>query len=241
MWPSPLIIFFALLAAALVGGLWLYGPGVARARLGVDEVVSTLMLNFIAIALTSWLVDGPLLARGSANSATPPIAPGAELPRFLPPSAVGLGLAISVALVVLYGVWERRSVSGFQSNLVGLSPRFSRAVGIDVGSAYIRMMVVSGAIGGLAGAIHVLGLVHRFVAGFSPGYGFTGIAIALLGRNSALGVLLGALLFGALSSAGSTIQLFSNVPIEIVQILQGAVMIFAVAKFRSARGGEARA
>ena len=89
-----------------VGGLWLYGAGVARARLGVDEVVSTLMLNFIAIAVTSWLVDGPLLARGSANSATPPIAPGAELPRFLPPSDVGLGLVISVALVVLYGVWS---------------------------------------------------------------------------------------------------------------------------------------
>jgi ABC-type uncharacterized transport system permease subunit len=86
-------------------------------------------------------------------------------------------------------------------------------------------------IGGLAGGIHVLGLVHRFVAGFSPGYGFTGVAIALLARNSAFGVALAAILFGALSSAGANIQLFSNVPLEIVEILQGAVMIFAVAQF----------
>jgi simple sugar transport system permease protein len=93
------------------------------------------------------------------------------------------------------------------------------------------MMVISGLIGGLAGGIHALGLVHRFVAGFSPGYGFTGIAIALLGRNSAFGIILAAVVFGALSSAGATIQLFSDVPIEIVEIMQGAVMIFAVARF----------
>jgi simple sugar transport system permease protein len=92
------------------------------------------------------------------------------------------------------------------------------------------MMVVSGIIGGVAGGIHTLGLVHRFVAGFSPGYGFTGVAIALLARNSAFGVALAAILFGALSSAGANIQLFSSVPIEIVEILQGAVMIFAVAQ-----------
>jgi simple sugar transport system permease protein len=115
--------------------------------------------------------------------------------------------------------------------MVGLNPRFSRAVGIDVPATLLSMMIASGLIGGLAGAIHVLGLVHRFVAGFSPGYGFTGIAIAVLGRNSAIGVAVGAVLFGALSSAGATIQLFSDVPIEIVEILQGAVMIFAVAKF----------
>ena len=103
------------------------------------------------------------------------------------------------------------------------------------------MMVASGLIGGLAGGIHALGLVHRFVAGFSPGYGFTGIAIALLGRNSAFGIILAAIVFGALSSAGANIQLFSDVPIEIVEIMQGAVMIFAVAQLGFAPGGQGRA
>jgi ABC-type uncharacterized transport system permease subunit len=240
-WPSFLLISFALVVAALVGGAWLIGPAVARARLGVDETVTTLMLNFVAINVTSWLVNGPLLARGSANSATPPIAAAAELPRLLPPTSLSLGFLISLAMVIAFGFWEHFTVAGLRSRLVGLNPRFSRAVGIDVSSTFIAMMIVSGMIGGLAGGIHALGLVHRFVSGFSPGYGFTGIAIALLGRQTAIGVAIGAVVFGALSSAGATIQLFSDVPIEIVEILQGAVMIFAVAQFGFARWGAARA
>jgi simple sugar transport system permease protein len=195
----------------------------------VDEVVTTLMLNFIAVGLTSWLVNGPLLARGSANSATPLIAANGELPRLLPPTTLHLGFIISLTIVMLYGIWSRFAVGGLRSRLVGLNPRFSRAVGIEPAPIFLASMIVSGAIGGLAGGIHALGLVHRFVSGFSPGYGFTGIAIALLARNSAIGVIIAAVLFGALSSAGANIQLFSDVPIEIVQILQGAVMIFAVA------------
>jgi general nucleoside transport system permease protein len=229
-WPSLALIPFTLAAAAIVGGAWLIAPGILRARLGVDEVVTTLMLNFIAVGLTSWLVDGPLLARGSANSATSSIGVNAELPRLLPPTTLHLGVVLSLALVAAYGFWSRFAVGGLRSRLVGLNARFSRAVGIDPVATFLGAMIASGAIGGIAGGIHTLGLVHRFVAGFSPGYGFTGVAIALLARNSALGVTLAAILFGALSSAGANIQLFSNVPIEIVEILQGAVMIFAVAQ-----------
>jgi simple sugar transport system permease protein len=228
-WPSALVILAALAAASIIGGLWLVGPGVLRARLDVDEVVTTLMLNFIAISITSWLVNGPLLARGSANSATPLIAANAELPRLMTPTSLHLGFVISLVLVMLYGVWARLAVGGFRSRLVGTNPVFSRAVGIEPSRIFVMMMIVSGVIGGLAGGIHALGLVHRFVGGFSPGYGFTGIAIALLARNSAIGIIVASILFGALTSAGANIQLFSNVPIEIVQILQGAVMIFAVA------------
>jgi simple sugar transport system permease protein len=148
-----------------------------------------------------------------------------------------LGFVISLALVIAYGFWGRMTVGGFRSRLVGLNARFSRAVGVEPGRVLFAAMVASGALGGLAGGIHALGLVHRFVSGFSPGYGFTGIAIALLARNSALGVALASVLFGALSSAGANIQLFSDVPIEIVEILQGAVMIFAVAQFRRGRAG----
>ena len=229
-WPAVLLIPFCLVVAALIGGAWMILPGALRARLAVDEVVSTLMLNFIAIDLTSWLVNGPLLARGSANSATPPIGAAAELPRLLPPTSLHLGLLLSLALVVAYGFWGSLTTAGFRSRMVGLNPRFSRAVGIEPRAVVFGAMIASGVIGGLAGGIHALGLVHRFVAGFSPGYGFTGVAIALLARNSAFGVVLAAILFGALSSAGASIQLFSNVPIEIVEILQGAVMIFAVAQ-----------
>ena len=146
-WPRALLVPFALGGAAIVGGAWLVAPGLLRARLGVDEVVTTLMLNFIAIDLTSWLVDGPLLARGSANSATPLIGAAAELPRLLPPTTLHLGFLISLALVIAYGVWSGFAVGGFRTRLVGLNPRFSRAVGIELPRVFLGVMIASGVVG----------------------------------------------------------------------------------------------
>jgi simple sugar transport system permease protein len=228
--PAAIHILLVLLAAGLVGAVWMGVPGVLKAKLDVDEVVTTLMLNFIAIGITAYLVNGPLFAPGSANSATRPILASAELPRLLPPSTLNLGFVIACLMLIGYALWNRFAPLGFEARLTGLNPLFSRAVGINVPAVVIKVMLISGAIGALAGALHTLGIVHRFVAGFSPGYGFTGIAVALLGRNSAIGILLAGLVFGALASSGATIQLFSDVPIEIVQILQGTVMVFAVAK-----------
>ena len=111
-----------------------------------------------------------------------------------------------------------------------MNARFSTAIGLDVPGLVFKMMLLSGVIGGLAGGVHALGTVFRYVSGFSPGYGFVGIAVALLGRGNAWGMLLAAILFGALATSGATIQLFSSVPIEIVNVLQGLVMIFAVAR-----------
>jgi ABC-type uncharacterized transport system permease subunit len=232
--PAVLLLPLCLLLSVLGGMVWMLVPALLKARLDVDEVVTTLMLNFIAISLTAYLVNGPLLAPGSANSATPMIDAAARLPRLMPPSTLNAGFLIALLLLVAYWWWGKRTALGFETRIAGLNPRFAKAVGIDVPGLLIRMMLLSGAIGGLAGGVHALGNVGRFVAGFSPGYGFTGIAIALLGRGSATGIFLASVLFGALATSGATIQLFSDVPIEIVSILQGLVMIFAVARFGSA-------
>jgi ABC-type uncharacterized transport system permease subunit len=229
--PSIVLLPLALIVSVLVGALWMLLPGLLKARLDVDEVVTTLMLNFIAVSLTAYLVNGPLLAPGSANSATPMVDAAARLPKLLPPSTLNAGFIIAVALLLLYWLWGSRTALGFETRIAGLNARFATASGIDVPMLIVKMMLLSGAIGGLAGGIHALGTVGRFVSGFSPGYGFTGIAVALLGRGSALGIFLAAILFGALATSGATIQLFSDVPIEIVSILQGMVMIFAVARF----------
>ncbi len=229
--PAAVLVPVALVASVVIGALWMLLPGVLKARLDVDEVVTTLMLNFIAISLTAYLVNGPLLAPGSANSATPMVDAAARLPKLMPPSTLNAGFLIAIALLVLYWLWDRNTASGFETRIAGLNARFAIASGIDVPMLIIKMMLLSGAIGGIAGGIHALGTVGRFVSGFSPGYGFTGIAVALLGRGSAVGILLAAILFGALATSGATIQLFSDVPIEIVNVLQGMVMIFAVARF----------
>jgi simple sugar transport system permease protein len=221
----------ALIASAVVGTLWMVIPGLLKSRLDVDEVVTTLMLNFIAVSLTAYLVNGPLLAPGSANSATPMIADAARLPKLMRGSTLNAGFLIALAFVILYWLWGKWAALGFETRIAGMNARFAIASGMNVPGLVFRMMLLSGAIGGIAGGVHALGNVFRYVSGFSPGYGFVGIAVALLGRGNAWGILLAAILFGALATSGATIQLFSDVPIEIVNILQGMVMIFAVARF----------
>lgn len=229
--PGPLLIVVASLAGVASGAGVVLGPGLLRGRWGVDEVVTTLMLNFIVAGIAGWLVNGILLAPGVANSATSLVAPHARLARLLPPSSVHLGLVIAVTAVAIYGWWLRSTSLGFEFRVTGQNPEFAMAEGIRVSRVVLLAMVLSGAVGGLGGAAHALGALGRFVVGFSPGYGFTGIAVALLGRNSAVGITLAALLFGALASSGAAVQLFSDIPLDIVNVLQGVVMIFAVAEF----------
>jgi simple sugar transport system permease protein len=228
--PGLPLIVLELAAGALVGGVWLVLPGWLKAQLDVDEVVSTLMLNFVAINFTAYLVNHVFLAPGAGNSQTPLIAEQGWLPRLMPPATLSLGFIIALLLLLAYDLWGRFTPLGYEARVTGLNARFSRAVGIDVPGLIIKTAAISGLIGGLAGASHAAGLVHRFVAGFSPGYGFTGLAVVLLGRNSAVGMLIGGLLFGALASAGTTVQLFSDIPIQIVDVLQGTVTVFAVVR-----------
>jgi ABC-type uncharacterized transport system permease subunit len=223
--PGWLLIGICVLAGTLAGAIWSVPPAYLRARLGVDEVVSTLMLNFVAIGIASWIVNTALLAQGTANSASEPIAPQAELPSL--GGNVTLGLLLALVAAAGYGIWARGSAAGYELRMTGLNPAFAQVSGIPVRRVVAGAMLWSGVIAGAGGAAHALGVVHRFVDGFSPGYGFTGIAIALLARNGAIGVVMASILFGALASAGSTIQLFSDIPLDIVDVLQGTIMVFA--------------
>lgn len=225
---GPAVIPVAMAAGAGAGVIVSGIPGWLKARWNVDEVVTTLMVNFVVTGVTGWLVTSFLQAKGVANSATPLIGQQAWLPDLLPPDNLTSGVLIGLVLAVAYAIWLRHSVRGYELRQTGLNPRFAAAQGIRVGRVIIVAMILSGAIAGLGGAAHALGVVHRYVDGFSPGYGFTGIAVALLGRNSAVGVVIGAILFGALASAGTTAQLFSDIPVDIVNVLSGTVMIFAV-------------
>lgn len=228
--PGPVVMLVALVAGMVAGVATNAVPGVLRARWAVDEVVTTLMFNFVVAGVVGWLVTSFLQAEGVANSATRLIPAAARLPRLMPPYQLHLGIVVGLALVVGYAVWIRYSALGYELRQVGVNSRFAVAQGINERRVVLLAMLLSGAIAGIGGGIHALGVVHRFVEGFSPGYGFTGVAVALLGRNSALGVTIGALLFGALASAGATVQLFSDVPLDIVDVLSGTVMIFAVVK-----------
>lgn len=223
-----LLMPLALLAGAAAGLAWLWLPGWLLARRGVDVVVSTLMLNFVASGIAGTLVNGPLLSPEAGNNVTPPIHAAAELPRLMPPSTLHAGFLLGLLVLVAYAVWCRRTPAGFEGEIVGLNARFARAVGVSVPRTIIHAMTLSGLVAGLGGAAHGLGQIHRFTDGFSAGYGFTGLAIALLARNDPWGLLLGSILFGGLASAGTTIQLFAAIPLDLVDVIAGTVMIVAV-------------
>ncbi|HID62546.1 MAG TPA: ABC transporter permease [Anaerolineae bacterium] len=229
--PGPLILTIALFTAGLVGGVWALIPGYLKAKLGVDEIVTTIMLNYVAIHFTSYLVNYPFAVPGLANAMSPVVAPSATLPRLMPPSQLNFSFILALLAVVATAFLLNRTTLGYELRTYGANPIFARWSGIPSASLILRVMLVSGALGGLAGAGQVLGVNYRFVANFSPGYGFDGIAVALLGRNSAWGAFLGALLFGALRSGGSTLELMMDIPLELIRILEAAIIFFVTAQF----------
>jgi simple sugar transport system permease protein len=233
--PGLIVIPAALLLAAAVGAAWSFVPGFLRARWQVDEVVTTLMLNFVAIQLTSYLVNGPFLALGTANSMSPLVAPEARLGSLAPPSQLSIGFPLAIAAAVGFWFVFQRTALGYELNLVGSSSRFAATAGISLARVIIVAMVISGVIAGVAGAVQILGVNGRFIDHFSPGFGFTGIAVALLGRNTAIGCVLAALFFGALSNGSAMMQLFSDIPLDLVNLLSGVVMILAVVNLAGLR------
>jgi ABC-type uncharacterized transport system permease subunit len=225
--PGLPLIVFAFVLAALAGGLWGLIPGYLKARLRVDEVVTTIMLNYVAIDFTSYMVQsGPFFVPGMANAMSKTVAKQAQLPRLMPRSQFNASFFIALASVVIMIVIMQRTRLGYETRLTGDNPLFARWSGVLVGGTILKVMFLSGLFGGIAGAGQVLGVHYNFTARFSRGFGFDGLTIALLARNSPLGVLIGALLFGALRSGGTTIELFTDVPIDLVDIVQALIIYF---------------
>ncbi len=237
--PRFLAIPIAILAAAAGGGLWGAIPGYLRARFGVHEVINTIMMNFLAVGITGYLVVNHLKEQGQMIPHTPEIAEAYQLQGFGRSdwgqalgldSANPLGPSLILALAAVALVWLifRRSVEGYRLRVLGLSPPAARYSGISTGRLTVRAMAVSGALAGLVGVHEVLLYRHRFLDNFSSGLGFLGIAVALMGRNHPLGVLLASLLFGFLNTGALEIDIFTEVPRELVVVMQAMVILFVV-------------
>jgi len=229
--PPLLIIPLSLLTAGIVGGAWCYFPAILRSRLQVDELVTTILLNHVAILFTEYLVNGPFLVPGLANAMSPQISESARLPRLLPPSQLNASFlfALLAALFTIYLM--TRTKFGYEIRMVGDNAQFARWSGINVVSVIEKVMVFGGIFGGLAGAGQVMGVHYRFIAGFSSGLAFTGITVALLVRNSPLGVLLASLLFGMLRSGSATMEIMTDVPRDLIRVLEATIIFFAAIEF----------
>jgi ABC-type uncharacterized transport system permease subunit len=227
--PAFIHLPLALLAGIVGGGIWGLIPGYLKARFGAHEVVNTIMMNWIAFKLSDWLLNGPMKATGY-RPVTPNIAVTAELPRFFPDPLRfnwGFVLALLAAWFVYWFLFK--TTLGFEVRSVGANPDAAKYAGMNVTRNFVLVMTMAGALAGLAGSSQVLGVDHWVGQGFSAGYGFDAIALALLGKSHPLGVVLAALLFGFLRSGATRMQSMAGIPIDIISIIQGLVVIFIAA------------
>jgi general nucleoside transport system permease protein len=220
-----LAVPMVLLAGVIGGGVWGAIPGVLRARFGANEVISTLMLNVIALLLTTYLVTGPMQQGGAGASETGPLPKAAQLPDLLADSRLTWAFLIAVALAVVLHFVLRRTVFGYELRAAGDAPEAAKRAGIDLGRTALVAMTLSGAIAGLGGATIVAGVLHRFNTGLSPGYGFIAIAVALVGNLEPLWIVVAALAFGTLQSGAFGMQTEAQVPREVVSLIIGLVIV----------------
>ena len=233
-----LLIPLCFVAAIAVGGIWGAIPGILKARFGSHEVINTIMLNFIGIALVSYFTQYHYKTPGDPIMETSQIGSGAHiarLGRFIPglPERIPLNLAFILALIccLLVYLFLWRTKWGYELRATGASPTAAEYGGISIRKQIIIAMTISGSLAGMVGINEVLGYRYRYYDGFSDNYGFTGIAVALLGRNHPVGVVIAALLFGVLQRGGIYVDGFSeHVTKDIVQVLQGTIILFVAAE-----------
>ncbi|MDH4140579.1 MAG: ABC transporter permease, partial [Coriobacteriia bacterium] len=217
-----------LLAAALAGAAWAFIPALLKARIGAHEVITTMMFTYIGRYVVSWLVVGPLKAPGQIPQ-TAELPPESRLPKlhelftFLDPVRAHAGILIGIAACVIVWWLLKYTVLGYEARAVGFNPLASQTGGVSVSATTIKALCISGALAGLAGALEVMGVYYRLFDQFSSGFGFTGIAVALLAKNNPLGVIAAALLFGALSAGAGPMQLRADVPQKVILIIQAIV------------------
>lgn len=230
--PGIVLLPIVLVGALIGGAVWAGLAGMLRAYTGAHEVITTIMLNFIAISLTTWLLKSETFQQEGRNDPiSKPVNEGAQLPRIFGDEyrvTIGLFIALIAAVIIQWLMF--RSSIGFQFRSVGSNPDASKYAGMNVPLVYIAVMATSGALAGLAGSNQILGLEpYQGSTGFSAGIGFDAIALALLGRSQPAGVVWSGLLFGALSAGGRQMQGAERIPIDLVVVIQALIIVFIAA------------
>ncbi len=232
-WPAWLLIPSSLIVSFLTGGIWGFIPGVLKARFKVNEILSTVMLNAIAIQLMNMLVRGPLIDQAGVTAGTylaqsERLPEAAWLPRLIPQTLLNAGSLVAVALAVVVYLFLWRTTIGFRIRAVGLNPDASRYAGINVPFYQTLSLTLAGGLAGLAGAVEVMGVHHRLLEGITSGYGFSGIVAALFGGLHPLGLIPAAWLFGSLLVGADKMQRAVQVPSALIDMLLGLVVLFVV-------------
>lgn len=234
-----LYVPLVMIAGAFGGMIWAGIAGWLKVRFQASEIVTTIMLNYIALIGTSYLVTGPMQDSKAAYPQSARLLREAWMPDLFPGTRLHIGILVAIALAILLYVFLNRSSAGYALRVVGTNPHAARYAGIKPAKNMMIAICISGAMAGLAGAFEVAGVTHRMYQNISPGYGFEGIAVALLAGNNPLGAILSGTLFAVLRSGSELMQITSQVPQVLVLIIQGIVILsvvsFAVIRLRRRR------
>jgi len=236
--PAPLLLLLVFLAPLVGAALWALLAGVLRARLGVHEVIGTILLNYVAFRAVEWLlrIESFGLLPGM-QPRMPDVPDAVRLGEAIPGTGVGVGLMLAVALALVADFLLFRSKPGFALRAWGGNPEAARAAGIRPGRTIVLAMVLGSVCASFAGTTSVLGAHGAYLEDFSPGYGFTGIAVALLAGNRPAGVVLAALFFAVLRSGAFAMDALGRIPREAVGLIEVLVIVLVAAERLRARPG----
>ena len=227
--PAAIHIPLTMLAGFLGGGLWGLIAGSLKVRFGASEIITTVMLNTIAINFIDYMVNGPMIEPPGINCQTPPVQNSAILGNLIPGTRAHMGFIIALVFVLLFWLYLWRSKPGYEVRVSGLNMEAARYSGINTNKNILLVMFLAGGLGGLAGWNEIVAVQIRMIPSVSPGYGFDGIAVSLVGNNAPLGIIIGAFLFGAFRAGGNRMQIMAKVPNAIVSVIQALVIITIVA------------
>lgn len=226
--PGPLHLAAAVLAGFAGGAVWGGIVGFLKARFNANEIITSLMLNYIAISFISYLVSNPIKDRSQTFPYSYAISSNAKLPVILPGTRLHAGLLIAAVCLVFYWFFYRYTARGYRMSVIGQNQTCALYAGFKVNKNMFVAMLLGGGFAGLGGSLEILGVQHRLFENFSVGYGFDGIAAALLANCSPLGMAFTSFLFGALKNGGNAIQMFTKVPNTLVDIVQSVVIIVVI-------------
>jgi general nucleoside transport system permease protein len=227
--PVVLNLVVALLGGLIAGAVWGFVPGILKARTGAHEVITTIMLNYVAILFLGWLIlQKGVQSPGRTDAISKAVAGSAQLPS-LGNLRVNLGIVLAVLVTAAVAWLLNRSAFGFELRAVGANPAAAKTAGISVARTYTLLMLVAGGLAGLGGAAQVLGTAYALTPQVAGNIGFDGLLVALLGRNRPWGTLWAAILFGALRAGGNLMQVDAQISLELVTVLQALIVIFIAA------------
>ena len=235
-WPALVVLPLTIVAGILGGALWGGIAGVLKARFNANEVITTSMLNFIAVYLLAYLVNGPLKDPEGFNFPQSPLINEAfQLPRLLTGSRLNVAFLVALALIVVALLFWR-STLGFRTEIVGASRRVATHAGLDVNRTIVLVSVITGAVAGVAGWGEIFGIHYRLIDAIAVGMGSLAVVVALLGELHPLGMVVSAFLFAVLVVGGNAMERGAGVPFALVDVIQGSIILLVLARSFIFRG-----